>query len=174
LEIGSFDTCLRHIYAVSDEAGLVICTWPKGERPGFAFKFCDEVWGGTEYQVASHMIYEGMANEGLAIAMGTRKRHRGDRRNPWDEFECGHHCSRSMASYGLLLGLSGFSFSSPEKRFSFTPEIYREKFKVFFSTASGWGALQPENHFSEGRCDVRIEIWFFIFDPFGSSFGRLQ
>jgi len=101
--------------------------------------YTDEVWCGIEYQVASHMIYEGMIEEGLSLVMGTRRRHRGDRRNPWDEFECGHHYARSMASYALLLALSGFGYSAPEKRIAFSPKIFQDEFRVFFSVASGWG-----------------------------------
>ncbi len=131
--------CLYRVYAVNGEAGLIICTWPRGGRPGYALYYADEVWCGVEYQVASHMIYEDMVEEGLTIAMGVRLRHRGDRRNPWDEFECGHHYARSMASYALLLALSGFRYSAPEKTIRFSPRIFREEFRVFFSTGSGWG-----------------------------------
>jgi len=130
---------LLRIYALNDEAGLIVCTWPKGERPGYAFYFADEVWCGIEYQVASHMLYENMVKEGLAIVKGIRDRHRGDRRNPWDEFECGHHYARSMASYALLLALSGFRYSAPEKILRFEPKINQERFVSFFSTATGWG-----------------------------------
>jgi len=127
------------IYAVNDEPGLVICTWPMGERPGYGFYFADEIWCGIEYQVASHMLYEGMIKEGLAVVMGTRNRHRGDRRNPWDEFECGHHYARSMASYALLLALSGYRCCVSENRLGFAPRICEEDFRSFFSTATGWG-----------------------------------
>ena len=130
---------LLRVYALNDEAGLILCTWPKGGRPGYPVIYTDEVWCGIEYQVASHMIYEGMIEEGLSLVMGTRRRHRGDRRNPWDEFECGHHYARSMASYALLLALSGFGYSAPEKRIAFSPKIFQDEFRVFFSVASGWG-----------------------------------
>jgi len=131
--------CLFRIYAVNDEAGLVVCTWPRGERPGYPLYYADEVWCGIEYQVASHMIYEGMIKEGLALVMGTRNRHRGDRRNPWDEFECGHHYSRSMANYAVLLALSGFKYSAPERRLGFSPKLNHENFASFFSTGTSWG-----------------------------------
>ena len=131
--------CLLRIYAVNDEAGLIICTWPKNERPGYAFYFADEVWCGIEYQVASHMIYEGMVKEGLSIAKGVRDRYRGDRRNPWDEFECGHHYARSMASYALLLALTGSRCSASRKHLRFVPKINQKDFRTFFSTATGWG-----------------------------------
>ncbi len=135
---------ILRVYALNDESGLLICTWPKGERPGDAFFFADEIWCGIEYQVASHMIYEGMLEEGLAIVKGVRDRHRGDRRNPWDEFECGHHYVRSMASYALLLSLSGYRYSAPQKSMGFTPRIYQEDFKSFFSTATGWGVFKQK------------------------------
>ncbi len=149
-------TSFLRIYAVNDEAGLITCTWPKGERPGYAFYYADEVWCGIEYQVASHMIYEGMLNEGLAIVMGTRNRYRGNRRNPFDEFECGHHYFRSMASYGLLLALSGFKYSAPEKRLGFAPKIYQKNFRSFFCTATGWGSYSQK--IEEARTEFSLKL----------------
>ncbi|MFQ5808555.1 MAG: GH116 family glycosyl hydrolase, partial [Armatimonadota bacterium] len=131
--------CLLRIYAQNDEAGLLIGAWPRGERPGYAFYFSDEVWCGIEYQVASHLIYEGFVREGLAIVKGARDRYTGERRNPWNEIECGHHYSRSMASYAVLTALSGFSYSAPEQRMGFAPRLSERDFKVFFSVGSGWG-----------------------------------
>ena len=96
--------CSLRVYALNQEAGLLIASWPKGERPGYAFWFADEVWCGIEYQVASHLIYEGLVGGRHRRGEGIRDRHRGDRRNPWDEFECGHHYARSLASYALLHG----------------------------------------------------------------------
>ena len=147
---------LFRIYALNDEAGLIVCTWPKGERPGHAFYFADEVWCGIEYQVAAHMFYEGMIEEGLAVVMGTRWRHRGDRRNPWDEFECGHHYSRSMASYALLLALSGFGYCAAEERLCFSPKIFQDEFRTFFSAASGWGVY--EQKIKKGGAEFSIAI----------------
>jgi len=65
----------QRIYALNDEAGLILCSWPKGGRPGFPFPYSDEVWCGIEYQVASHLIYEGLVEEGVAIVKGVRDRH---------------------------------------------------------------------------------------------------
>lgn len=100
---------MQRIYAVADEPGLLLCTWPRGGRPRFPFVYSDEVWTGIEYQVASHLIFEGMVDEGLAIVKGIRARHDGKRRNPYNEFECGSHYARALAAWGLLLAFDRLS-----------------------------------------------------------------
>jgi uncharacterized protein (DUF608 family) len=149
---------LLRIYALNDEAGLLIGTWPRGERPGYGFYFADEVWCGIEYQVASHLIYEGFLDEGLAIVLGARKRYRGDRRNPWNEIECGHHYSRSMSSYALLLALSGFSYSAAEARIGFAPRIFEQDFRSFFSVGSGWGLFSQKRNGQEWELSLDIRF----------------
>lgn len=131
----------QRVYALNDDAGLLLCTWPSGGRPAFPFFYSDEVWTGIEYQVASHMIYEGLIEEGLAIVMGVRRRHDGERRNPWNEFECGNHYARAMASWSLLLALAGFSYSAPERRIGFSPRVTPDDFRCFLSVDSGWGVF---------------------------------
>ena len=44
--------------------------------------YSDEVWTGIEYQVAAHMIYEGLVEEGFAIVKGARDRYDGIPRPP--------------------------------------------------------------------------------------------
>ena len=134
----------QRIYALNDESGLLLCSWPRGGRPALPFVYSDEVWCGIEYQVAAHLIYEGLVEEGLAVTKGVRDRHDGTRRNPWNEFECGSHYARSMASYSLLLALSGFHYSAPEKRISFAPCVHQEDFACFFSVDSGWGMYRQQ------------------------------
>lgn len=134
----------QRIYALNDESGLLLCSWPSGGRPDLPFVYSDEVWCGIEYQVAGHLIYEGLVEEGLAVVKGVRDRHDGTRRNPWNEFECGSHYARSMASYSVLLALSGFHYSAPEKRISFAPCIHEEDFACFFSVDSGWGMYRQQ------------------------------
>ena len=129
----------QRIYALNDEAGLLLCTWPRGGRPAFPFPYSDEVWTGIEYEVASHLIYEGFVEEGVAVVKAARARHDGTRRNPWNEFECGNHYARAMSSYALLLALSGFHINAAEGRLSFAPRVHTEDFRCFFSTNTGWG-----------------------------------
>ena len=53
---------LRHGQA---SPGLLLCSWPRGNKPTLPFVYSDEVWTGIEYQVASHLIHEGLVDEGL-------------------------------------------------------------------------------------------------------------
>ena len=60
----------QRIYATNDEKGLLICSWPNGGRPALPLVYGDEVWTGIEYQVAAHLIYQGLLEEGLSIVQG--------------------------------------------------------------------------------------------------------
>jgi uncharacterized protein (DUF608 family) len=131
----------QRIYALGDEKGLLLCSWPKGGRPAIPFVYSDEVWTGIEYQVAAHLIYEGMVDEGLAIVKGVRDRYDGFRRNPWNEIECGNHYARAMASWSLVLALSGCRYSAPERRLRFAPLVNKSRFRCFYSTGSSWGVF---------------------------------
>ncbi|MBU6402581.1 MAG: hypothetical protein KGS61_19860, partial [Verrucomicrobia bacterium] len=133
-------------FAGAKDKGLIICTWPKGGRPANVMLYSDEVWTGIEYQVAAHLIYEGMLEEGFAIIKGARDRYDGVPRppigrNPWNEIECGGHYARAMSSWSVLLALAGFGYDGPEKRLRFTPRQTPTNFKAFFTGPEGWGAL---------------------------------
>jgi len=133
---------VQRTYALNDEAGLLLCTWPAGGRPPLPFIYADEVWTGVEYQVAAHLFYEGFVDEGLVIVKGVRDRYDGLKRNPWDEFECGHHYARALASWSLILALSGYRYSAPHEAIGFSPRITPEKFACFYSTGTGWGLFK--------------------------------
>ena len=132
-------------YAIGDEPGLLLCTWPRGEKPTLPFVYSDEVWTGIEYQAAAHMIAEGLVREGLTVVKALRSRYDGLARNPWNEYECGNYYARAMASYGLLIALTGFYYSAPQKTLRLEPRLEvvnpGQPFTAFFSTASGWGTL---------------------------------
>jgi uncharacterized protein (DUF608 family) len=128
-------------YAIGDEPGLLLCTWPRGSKPTLPFVYSDEVWTGIEYQVASHLISEGMVDEGLTIVEAVRSRYDGRTRNPWNEYECGSYYARAMSSFTLLIALSGFRYAAPTRTLILAPHLETEPFTCFFSTASGWGTL---------------------------------
>ena len=128
-------------YALGDEAGLLLCSWPKGGKPILPFPYSDEVWTGIEYQVASHLIAEGIVREGLDIVKAARSRYDGRVRNPWNEYECGNFYARAMASYALLGALSGFRYSAVDQTLWFGPKLKKRPFTTFFSAHSGHGTI---------------------------------
>jgi uncharacterized protein (DUF608 family) len=128
-------------YAMGREPGLLLCSWPRGDKPTLPFIYSDEVWTGIEYQVASHLIQEGFVEEGLTIVKAVRSRYDGKTRNPWGEYECGNWYARAMSSYSLLGALAGFRYSAVERTLWFGPQLNVRPFKCFFSTASGFGTI---------------------------------
>lgn len=140
-------------YALGDEPGLLLCSWPRGGKPTLPFVYSDEVWTGIEYQVASHLIAEGMTLEGLTLVEAVRSRYDGHTRNPWNEYECGNYYARAMASYALLIACSGFRYAAPSRTLTIAPRLESAPFTCFFSTAGGWGTftLFPD------RLTVRLE-----------------
>ena len=147
---------VQRVYALDDEAGLLLCTWPRGGRPAIPVPYSDEVWTGIEYQVAAHMIYEGLIEEGLTIVKGVRSRHDGARRNPWNEPECGDHYARAMASWSLLLALSGFDYSAPDARIRFAPKLKPWDFRTFFSTGGCWGTYSQKVGATRASATIRL------------------
>jgi uncharacterized protein (DUF608 family) len=128
-------------YAMGHEPGLLLCSWPRGNKPTLPFVYSDEVWTGIEYQVASHLIHEGLLEEGLSIVKAARSRYDGRTRNPWNEYECGNWYARAMSSYALLGALSGFRYSAVERTLWFAPRLKTRPFQCLFSTASGLGTI---------------------------------
>jgi hypothetical protein len=106
--------------------------------------YSDEVWTGIEYQVAAHLIYEGMVREGMAIVRGARERYDGRPRpplprNPWNEIECGGHYARAMSSWSLLLAATGYQYDAPRKQLTFAPRVTPDRIRAFFCGPEGWG-----------------------------------
>lgn len=131
-------------YAMGHEPGLLLCSWPRGDKPTLPFVYSDEVWTGIEYQVASHLIQEGFVEEGLTIVKALRSRYDGRTRNPWNEYECGNWYARAMASFALVGALSGFRYSAVDRTLHFGPKLKVRPFVSFFSTASGFGTITLE------------------------------
>ncbi|MCI0722586.1 MAG: non-lysosomal glucosylceramidase, partial [Acidobacteria bacterium] len=130
---------VQRVYALNDEAGLVVCDYAKGERPQVPFPYFAEVWTGLEYLAAVLMLYVGMVREGVECIESARRRYDGERRNPWDEAECGHHYARAMAAWSAIPALSGFQYHGVEKKVEAAPRLRRANFVSFWSTATSWG-----------------------------------
>ncbi len=128
-------------YALNDEAAVVICNYGKSERPRIPFPYFSEAWTGLEYTIASLMMTWGMVEEGLEFVRNTRSRYDGERRNPWDEAECGHHYARAMSSWSTFVALSGFFYDGSKGSIIAAPRIPHDNFECFWATATAWGTF---------------------------------
>jgi non-lysosomal glucosylceramidase len=141
-------------YAMAGEAGLLMCTFPRNDwdyaqaqgKGGldWAAGYFNECMNGFEYQVAGHMLWEGMILEGLAVTRALHDRYGAWHRNPWNEVECGDHYARSMASYGVYLAACGFECHGPNQHLGFAPKLSPENFKCAFTSAEGWGTFSQK------------------------------
>ncbi len=130
-------------FAHPGEGGLFTCTWPKSKHLGEkSTRYRDEIWTGIEYQVAAHMIREGMVQEGLAICRAIHERYDASKRNPWNEIECGDHYARALASWSVITALSGFHCDGPQGVFAFDPKLSPEDFRCVFTGPVGWGTFR--------------------------------
>lgn len=128
----------QRVYALNDEGGLLLASWPRGGRPAIPFVYSDEVWTGIEHQVAASLVYAGLVDDALVLERALRGRYDGTARNPWNEIECGNHYARSLASWGLLLAFSGAQWDAPTRTLSFDPVADG---RYLFTTDRAWGRV---------------------------------
>ncbi|MDR6885017.1 GH116 family glycosyl-hydrolase [Bacillus sp. 3255] len=162
-QLGNHPNACR-IYGLNDESGLVICSWPDDNSPIVPVPYAEECMNGFEYQAACHMIYEGFITEGLRVVKAIRERYDGERRNPWNEFECGSNYARSMASYGLLLALSGFEYDMVKGHIGFSPKWHEDDYRSFWSLNEGWGEIRS----TCGRIELEVKWGELGLSSFGS------
>ena len=142
----------RSGYALGNEGGLLLCSWPHHDKPLLPFVYSDEVWTGIEYQVASHLMMIGETEKGLDIVKTCRKRYDGIRRNPFNEYECGHWYARAMSSFALLQGMTGVRYDAVSGTLYF--RVTEQDYTVPVFTENGYGTV----HFDVGKKSVSIDI----------------
>jgi uncharacterized protein (DUF608 family) len=149
-------------YAMPGEGGLVMVTFPFGKakdvKGGGAWTamYFNECMSGFEWQAAGHMIWEGMAQEGLAVARMIHDRYHARRRNPYNEVECSDHYARAMASYGAFLAACGFTYHGPKGHMGFAPRVTPDDFRSAFTAAEGWGTFTQRR--TKGGLAASIEV----------------
>jgi len=149
-DLSNFSNPQRSTYALGNEGGLLLCTWPKGRALSLPFVYSNEVWTGIEYEVASHLIFEGKVKEGLNIVKTTRKRYDGTVRNPFDEYECGHWYARALSSYALLEALTGVRYDAVSQTLFINSRV--GDFTSFLSTDTGFGNVTYKN----GKASLKV------------------
>ena len=141
---------VQRTYALNDESALVICDYGKAERPRIPFPYYAEAWTGLEYLAAAHMIYAGMTEKGVECVHNVRARHDGEKRNPWDEPECGHHYARAMSAWSTLLAISGFRYHGGNRAITIKAAAGH---RCFWSTATAWGTF----HVTAAGATVQVD-----------------
>lgn len=130
------------IFAVNDEGGCMICTWPAGhEKPVIPLPYNSEVMTGFEWAAAAHLVMVGETEKGERIARAIRDRYDGFKRNPWNEIECGSNYARSMASFAMLQAYSGFCYDMVRGMIGFRPVVNGD-FRCFWSLGKIWGEYE--------------------------------
>ena len=100
----SFTDHFNHMrsFVLGDEAAVLMCTYDPELRPARPFPYFNEVMTGFEYTAATGLLQMGAADQALEIIRAVRDRYDGNKRNPFDEAECGHHYARAMASWSAF------------------------------------------------------------------------
>jgi uncharacterized protein (DUF608 family) len=172
-------------YALPGEAGLIMNTNPKnepnpyGESAAWQLGYFNECMTGFEYEVASHMIAEGMTDEGLAIVRSIHDRYHAAKRNPYSEIESSDHYARAMASYGSFITACGFEYHGPKGYMRFAPKWNSDNFKAPFTSAEGWGSYSQRQSSGVMECVLepkygQIQLGSFSVDvPKGTKAGKV-
>lgn len=138
-------------FTVNDEAGTVICAYPEGARvPAIPISYCEETMAGFEYAFAGLLVSEGYRDEGERVIGAVRDRYDGERRNPWNEIECGSNYARSMASFALLPIYSGFTVDMRWGHIGFAP--IEENGQYLFSAGGSYGIVR----FAGAQCTLSV------------------
>ena len=137
-------------FSLNDEGGAIICSYPNGvTAPSIPIPYCEETMTGFEYALAGLLIAEGFVTEGESIVKSIRHRYDGEKRNPWNEIECGSNYARSMASFALMIIYSGFSYDMTARHIGFAPI---KNGRYLWSVGNTWGVV------SLTETDVVIDV----------------
>jgi non-lysosomal glucosylceramidase len=139
------------IYATGSESALVMASYPRGRRPAHPFPYFNEVMTGFEYVAAGHLLLEGMGREALACVRNIRARYDGEKRNPYNEAECGHHYARALASWGLVNAWSGFFYNACEESLTLS-----RSGTGFWAVNGSWGSFELKTKRSGVILSIRV------------------
>ena len=62
-----------------------------------------------------------------------------------------------MASWGLVLALSGYTCDMTERKIGFSPRINEDDFKTFWSTGTAWGTYAQKRD-AKGKLTQGVEV----------------
>ena len=149
---------LRSIFKYNfiEDEGLINGVYPGGKRPAYEGDLTypndtglpyqvgcqmDTPWTGVEFAVASHMIYEGLVDEGLRILKDVHERYvKGG--HYWNQVEWGAHYMRPMSSWSVIIAIEGLLYDRLRGKLRVEPRINKENFKWIFTVPGAWGSVR--------------------------------
>lgn len=149
-------------YALAGDGGMVMNTNPRNEENPYGnakawqVGYFNECMSGFEYQVAAHMMAEGMTEESLVLTKSIHDRYHAYKRNPFNEIECCDHYGRAMASYGAFISACGFTYHGPKGQIGFAPKLNPENFIAPFTAAEGWGTYSQQQAVKSFNAQLKI------------------
>jgi uncharacterized protein (DUF608 family) len=143
-------------YAVAGERGHVVLSYPRG-LPDSPMPYWSEVWTGLEYAYALACSQEMRPELAVDVVSAVRERFTGGQRNPFDEAECGHHYARALASWGVFVALTGFSYDGRSETMEFSAATRPTQW--FWSNGDAWGTVRQSID-GDGVRTVHLEVAF--------------
>ena len=145
------------VYALGEEKGILICTWPFKDRPEEPMRYCDEVWEGEEFVIAGLLLKRGKIDQAREIIEAIIERHDGIKRDPFNYPECGNYYARPFSAWLLILNWSGFLIDNVKKSITFKPIVFKNKFTLFFSSGLAWGNYEYSILPKREKFKIKIE-----------------
>ncbi|UOY04881.1 non-lysosomal glucosylceramidase [Muricauda sp. SCSIO 64092] len=147
-------------FALPQEAGMVVTTWPNDDRPKYASGYSGEVWSTFEYTIGAQLFKYNKIQDALTILRTGFERYDGKYRtgyigkwgnfgfsgNPFGDDECGQFYGRALSQWSVWLAAQGFEYNGPEQTIGFDPKWKPDDHRSFFSTAKGWGIFTQQRN----------------------------
>jgi hypothetical protein len=140
----------QRLYSINDEPAINICAYKtEADIPTEEMYYAWENWNGLENCFAANLVLHGMVQEGIKVIEDLRGRNDGERRNPFDEIEWGHHYARSMSSWAMIPALTGFRHDAVTGKLFVQPKL--PSVRSIWIANTGWG----EMNFSGGKLTLK-------------------
>jgi uncharacterized protein (DUF608 family) len=158
-------------FALPEEAGMVVTTWPRNPRTKYASRYSGEVWTTFEYTIGSQLIKYGKLQDALTVLRSGYKRYDGKYRtgytgrwgnfgfsgNPFGDDECGQFYGRALSQWSVMLAVQGFDYNGPEGIIGFNPKWKPENHQSFFTVSKGWGVFNQKRAQNVQENSIRLD-----------------
>lgn len=139
-------------YNYHTETGLINASYPPNTKPTlYTYHNVQALanWSGIGYAFASALLENGMVEEAVELSKNIDRTYFEGGRT-FDHEECGDHYYRAMASWSILLSVTGFKLDIPKSTVMIAPPL--ESLKAPWFMPSGFGHFIKQPHGFELSC----------------------